>query len=135
MAGGRLNGWTDNIEKMFADYTEEKLMNHKRAAVAYLLSRIIQYSPVDTGAFRGGHRVTSVDPTGSGKDAPMVPAHSPQTVLADADKEVLSVPLFSPVYVANYLPYAVRLENGYSKQAVNGIYSLAMNDAIEKFKR
>ena len=80
--------------------------------------KIDERSPVDTGHFRGNWQldigslpsgiVPGVDPDGSGLDGRVT-----SRIPADAAGKVY--------YIANNLPYAQRLEHGWSKQAPQGI--------------
>ncbi len=80
--------------------------------------KVDERSPVDTGHFRANWQlgvgslpsgvVSGVDPSGAGLGNRVI-AHIP----ADASGKVY--------YLSNNLPYAQRLEHGYSKQAPQGI--------------
>ena len=41
---------------------------------------------------------------------------------------------FPPVYIQTNLPYAARLENGWSQQAADGVYAVSFNYAVQKFR-
>jgi hypothetical protein len=76
-------------------------------------------SPVDTGRFRANWNVSAGAPD--------------QTVTASTDKtradrevlKALALPVGGVMYMANALPYAVRLEHGWSKQAPAGMVRLS----------
>jgi hypothetical protein len=94
-------------------FTEKQV----RGTLFGLSSRIIKESPVDTGRFRGnwqasiGSPVLSttsrLDSTGAGS-------------INDAAVTVQGLKLGQTFYLTNNLPYARRLEYGYSKQAPSG---------------
>jgi len=94
-------------------FTEKQV----RGTLFGLSSRIIKESPVDTGRFRGnwqasiGSPVLSttsrLDSTGAGS-------------INDAAVTVQGLKLGQTFYLANNLPYARRLEYGYSNQAPSG---------------
>lgn len=79
-----------------------------------LFSGIVKASPVDTGRFRGNWQTRA----GSAAQGtlPIRPA-------AAAEAEILTGvgPLGGVTYFANNLPYALRLEEGYSRQAPVGM--------------
>jgi hypothetical protein len=89
-----------------------------------LFNRVIQKSPVDTGRFRANWNCSigspdlstseSIDPSGSG-------------AISKATSTVVSYTLNGQsVFLTNNLPYADRLENGWSKQAPNGMVRLSV---------
>lgn len=89
-----------------------------------LFNRVIQKSPVDTGRFRANWNCSigspnlstseSTDPSGS-------------VASARASATVVSYTLNGQsVFLTNSLPYAERLENGWSKQAPNGMVRLSV---------
>lgn len=101
----------------FANITREKMDLFGRKMTYQLFSAVVRKSPVDTGRFRGNWQIARdtipvsvldrLDPSGSG--ALIVAA------------QALSIPLGGVVYLANNLPYARRLEYGYSQQAPLGM--------------
>lgn len=80
-------------------------------------------SPVDTGRFRGNWSLAigapdtsvtaTVDPSGGA-----TVARNANAMMAYPEKA------WPPVYITNNLPYAERLEDGYSKQAPGGMVAL-----------
>lgn len=92
-------------------------------------------SPVLTGRFYASHTInigridTKVKPENkSGAVYPGIP-------LSQAALTVANLKLEDVVYIANSLPYAQRLEDGYSKmKAPNGIYKVAADLIKVKFK-
>lgn len=122
--------WGLDIGSDFEAAASEDIAKHRDRVVTYILSRIILYSPVDTGAFRGNHRV-SVGEEDHGSDKENFDT-GPGTMSAGLGALTGAAP-FTTVYIQNNLPYAERLEDGWSKQNTRGIYSLALNDAKEKF--
>ena len=97
-----------------------------------MLQGVVLKSPVDTGAFRGNHRVSigSVDYT---KDFQKIDK-SGTTTIADGMAKVLSVQLGMRVFISNNLPYAIALENGHSGQAPLGIYSITFQSVTSRYK-
>ncbi len=89
-----------------------------------LFSRVIEKSPVLTGRFRANWNCSigtpnlstseSIDPSGNG-------------AISKATSTVVSYTLNDQsVFLTNNLPYADRLENGWSKQAPNGMVRLSV---------
>lgn len=107
-----------------------------RAATLEVFTRVIQKSPVDTGRFRGNWQVDhrgfdwdKQDKTGS---------VTIQTVAADVMKSEVG----GVTSLINNLPYAERLEYGYSGQAPEGMVRItakefeeAVNAAAAKVKK
>lgn len=96
-----------------------------------MLQQVITRSPVHTGAYRQNHRVsvgnvdTSYDPNDTGNDS-----------LTKGIRTIQSVGgLGKVVHISNSLPYAVRLENGWSQQAPLGVYSLSFMSVVGKYRR
>lgn len=109
----------------FCDLTKERASVVTRQTALNLLSGVVKRSPVDTGRFRGNWQ-TSIDTPPSG-------------VLDSTDKSgsssisagvsaLTNFEIGLPIYIANNLPYARRLEDGYSKQAPAGMVRLTVNE-------
>lgn len=109
----------------FANRTVEKNDQVVRKVALDLFSRIVLRSPVDTGRFRGNWQITLGAPA--------------EGVLAQEDKSGGTVlgrvraALGSPVgatviYLTNNLPYARRLEYGWSQQAPNGMVRITLQE-------
>ncbi len=89
-----------------------------KAVSLKLFSAIIKASPVDTGRFRmnwqtsgavaGTGTVAGVDMTGN-------------KAVANATTFITNTPVWTELTLANNLPYAQRLEYGWSKQAPTGM--------------
>lgn len=94
-----------------------------RGTLLGLTSRIIKRSPVDTGRFRNNWQATvnspasglktGVDKTGEG-------------AVAEARTAVNRLEMGQDFYLSNNLPYAQRLEFGWSQQAPNGMLRLSI---------
>jgi hypothetical protein len=103
----------DKATLNLAGYAEEMV----RGTLFSLASRIIKESPVDTGRFRGNWQASlntpkqgklqRLDRTGGG-------------AINDMSSVVMSLNMGQTFYLTNNLPYARRLEYGYSKQAPSG---------------
>ena len=87
------------------------------------VKRIVQKSPVDTGRFKGNWfasiaspvatQVTTVDPAGDETIS------RGQAVIAGYPEKT-----FPSIFIQNNLPYAERLESGYSSQAPGGMVGI-----------
>lgn len=104
----------------------------QRKITAAMLQGVVLKSPVDTGTFRGNHRVSigSVDYT---KDFQKIDK-SGTTTIADGMAKILSVQLGMRVFISNNLPYSIALENGHSGQAPLGIYSITFQSVTSRYK-
>lgn len=103
-----------------------------KESTAFALQQVITRSPVDTGAYRGNHKISIGKPDNSydlnSKDTSGAGAYAKGAV------EISKAKLGTIVYVQNCLPYSISLENGHSKQAPSGVYSLAFQALANKFK-
>ena len=95
-----------------------------------MLSQVVTRSPVDSGAYRGNHRVgvNSVDTT----------ADKSQTENTAIQRGVATIQagggIGKIVYISNSLPYATKIEFGHSMQAPNGVYALSFQSVVNKYK-
>lgn len=95
-----------------------------------MLRQVVTRSPVDSGAYRGNHRVGvgSVDTT----------ADKSQTENTAIQRGVATIQagggLGKIVYISNSLPYATKIEFGHSMQAPNGVYALSFQSIVNKYK-
>lgn len=105
---------------------------HLRKISAEMLQQVIVSSPVDTGAFRGNHRI-SVNIADNSYDVSVVDKGGSSTQ-QKGNQKILQAKLGDLVYVQNNLPYAVALENGHSQQRPLGIYSIAFMNVTSKYK-
>lgn len=107
----------------WAGKAERRMLYVARHVPIECLRMIIWLSPVDTGRFRGNWQVQIgsvpdgelylVDPAG---DATLSKGTAVAMGLTEGDI----------VYIANNLPYAMRLENGWSKQAPAGMVAVTV---------
>ena len=105
---------------------------HLRKVSAEMLQQVIVGSPVDTGAFRGNHRI-SVNIPDSTYDLSTADKGGSATQ-QEGNQKILQAKLGDLVYVQNNLPYAVALEDGHSQQRPLGIYSVAFMNVSSKYK-
>lgn len=105
-----------------ADAMKADLETVTRKATQQLFTAAVNRSPVDTGRFRANWNVSAGAPNYS---------ITPSTNKGRADSEAakaLTLPVGGITYLANALPYAERLEFGYSKQAPSGMVRLAAQE-------
>jgi hypothetical protein len=108
------------LEREFEDKKGE-IIEVVKNVTAHALRRIVQRSPVDTGQFKAnwytsigrryGYVTKRTDYTGQlsiSRGMRMINQYGVDNVIR-------------PIYIQNSLPYASRLENGYSTQAPSGI--------------
>ncbi len=93
---------------------------------------IIRRSPVLTGAYRASHGIANIEPAGDeevvkGKKGVSIPASVAIAKganwtwkLGDGD-----------IYIFNNLPYSERIENGWSGQAGDGVYRVALPEMTQ----
>jgi len=98
-------------------------LSQKTAQVLTLLmaetdARLKMKSPVDTGRFRASWTI------GIGQIDTTVAPDAQQGKVATPEPRIPAITLGSTVYHANSLPYARRLEYGWSKQAPGGMVRL-----------
>lgn len=129
-------GWK-NKPTNFALEVERQADGHLRKVSAEMLQAVIMGSPVMDGEFRSNHRLTVNSITNetvpsNGNKAPK--GTLDQQVFSDGANKVLKAKLGDKVYIQNNLPYALRLENGHSKQAEFGVYSIAFLSVTSKYK-
>ena len=112
-----------NLAKQI-EVANDKVESIVKVTMIELFNRVIQKSPVDTGRFRANWNCSigspdlstsqAIDPSGSG-------------AISKATSTVVSYTLNGQsVFLTNNLPYADRLENGWSKQAPNGMVRLSV---------
>ena len=110
--------WALEIDRDFAAQ-----MGGVRDAVVYValtaISRIDMRSPVDTGRFRRNWTLSI-----GGMDAGTTEAVGSNVAANNAKADAYPQDAFPVIYLQNNLPYAERLENGYSKQAPNGMVGI-----------
>ena len=90
-----------------------------------IFSRVILKSPVDTGRFRGNWQVAIGSiPSGTLE----LDDKTGTATVSKADAKLFSAKAGDTIYLANNLPYAVRLEEGYSQQAPAGMVALTVQE-------
>lgn len=98
----------------FAKKTGRSLEQTHREVCIELFRGVVMASPVDTGRFRGNWQASAAWPKSG-----TLPIRPAAAALAEIMTNV--GPLGGVTYLANNLPYALRLEEGYSRQAPVGM--------------
>lgn len=88
----------------------------------YAIQNIVNSSPVDTGRFRSNWIPSVNSPNLVVTDQ----IKSAAQVISEADAVLSAQDKLPIVYIQNNLPYANRLENGWSKQAPSGMVAVTM---------
>ena len=106
-----------------------------RGTLFALSSRIIKESPVDTGRFRGNWQASVNTPK---KGKLQRKDKSGAASINEVSSIVMSLDMGQTFYLTNNLPYARRLEYGYSKQAPSGmlrINVMRVQSELEKARK
>lgn len=104
--------------KAFCDKAKKNPEIVMRSVTLKLFSAIIKSSPVDTGRFRGNWQTTGATPA-TGLIAGVDPTGN--KAVNSAATYITNSPNWYEFTLTNNLPYAERLEYGWSKQAPTGI--------------
>ncbi|MDQ1207272.1 hypothetical protein QE380_000195 [Acinetobacter baylyi] len=115
----------------FIKVIEQNLTQTQKKIVVEVLQGVVMSSPVDTGAFRGNHRVSvgSIDQSANESEKDK----SGTGTIAKGLQNLITLRPFQTVYISNSLPYALRLENGWSNQAPVGVYKTTFNYIVQKY--
>lgn len=103
-----------------------------RKVALQLQSSMVERSPVDTGRFRGNWQCgigQANTGTGSGEDK------SGSAVLLRTTTALQGWTAGQAILLTNSLPYAQRLEDGYSTQAPSGMVRLTVNEFQDEVRK
>lgn len=118
-------GWTGVSPSQWVTKTEQKMDLAVRKIALELFSRVILKSPVDTGRFRANWQVA----VGSVPDGTLsLEDKSGTATISRATATTAGVKAGDVIYLVNNLPYAQRLEDGYSGQAPAGMVGLSIQE-------
>ena len=120
------------LDKLFKDQVEGKIVEATKLLAMEALQRVVMKSPVDTGRFRGNWRVT----IGSPASTPISRIDKGGGTTIGVGSSVIGR-INEPrvVYLTNNLPYAVRLEEGWSKQAPAGMVAVTIAELQAFFSK
>ncbi|ENU62496.1 hypothetical protein [Acinetobacter lwoffii] len=105
--------------------------DHLKKIVGETLRQVVVRSPVMDGEFRASHKVTLDSPQNAyekGYDL------SGNETLSEGMQIASTAKIGGLVYIQSLSPYGTRLENGWSQQAPNGVYSLSYQSVASKYK-
>lgn len=105
----------DKSPASFIDEFEKELHNKTSKAVLTAFNNVVALSPVDTGKFRRSHHIS---------------VGSPSYAQNGSTSLTLRVGQYVPIFIQTNLPYCIRIENGWSKQAPSGVYQNAFNSMV-----
>lgn len=117
-------GFGDEVGK-WSDETANKVELAIRKIAIDAFTRIVLRSPVDTGRFRGNWQVSIENiPIGTVNQSD----ESGSETIAEIVKVASELKGDQAIYLVNNLPYARRLEYGWSKQAPGGMVRLTVQE-------
>ena len=112
-----------NQMKAWERKTERKMDLAVRKIALEMFRKIILKSPVDTGRFRGNWQLA----IGSVPEGTLeLDDKTGTATIAKGAATVMGINAGDTIYFANNLPYARRLEEGYSQQAPAGMVALTV---------
>ena len=109
--------------RRWSEKTERKMNQAVRKISLDVFTNVINMSPVDTGRFKGNWQ-----PAVGNAPAGMIEAVDPSgaLVIARVQGVTAGVTAGDVIYMVNNLPYARRLEDGWSQQAPAGMVALTV---------
>lgn len=120
------------LDREFREKVEDQLLLVVQKIGMELLSRVVLKSPVDTGRFRGNWNVAIQAPDISTTDA-VDKSGGPTITRGSSVITGLQEP--QVIWVSNNLPYAQRLEDGWSGQAPQGMVAVSVAEIETMFAR
>ena len=115
----RIGSFKAGIDR-FNKKNEAKINRNVRKVVLACLGGVIRRSPVDTGFFRLNWALS---------------VNGPDMTIGDKGGVTQPMPTFENkdvIYISNAMPYANRLESGWSKQAPGGVVAPTIRDVEAK---
>lgn len=123
-------GWK-NKPTNFAIEVLKNADDHLKKIVGETLQQVVTRSPVMDGEFRASHKVTLDSPQNTyekGYDL------SGNETLREGLQIASTAKIGGLVYIQTLSPYGTRLENGWSQQAPHGVFALAFQSVVSKYK-
>lgn len=136
MIKSNFNSFKKDLEKEIKRQKEEQKQGFK-AMVFFTYNNVVKLSPVDTGFFRSNNLISKTSPTSATLPEGVIESESQTISEGKASIELTNVKNGTSIFIQNNLPYADRLEAGFSKKAPVGIYGIAEEKtrrAISKFQ-
>jgi len=100
----------------------------------YLSTTVIDRSPVLSGRFAGNWNASIGVPDPHTSAAVDPHKGATKTRAKNKLREYAAYVKYPPIYLSNALPYANRLENGWSRKAPNGVVAVSMANTAMKFR-
>lgn len=125
------NGFSLDISK-WAEQTQSDIALVVRKTALDMFSRIVMRSPVDTGRFRNNWNVSIGKPVSDTNDG-LDPSGGKS--IGKIAGVTASYKLGDVIWMSNGLPYAWRLETGWSKQAPVGMVGVTVQETQSIFDR
>lgn len=124
--------FTLQLNKEIAD-TEKKIEDAIALIALDSLRGVVRKSPVDTGRFRGNWIVSKN--AANTTSSQVTDKNGGQTITKGSGViDTFKMNADSRIIIQNNLPYANRLENGWSKQAPNGMVALTVAEMQRKYR-
>lgn len=112
-----------SLEKLGEQLTDDLMQQVTQKLALQALSGVVMKSPVDTGRFRGNWTV-SIDAadwsTSENTDK------GGGSTIANGSAVISSLPPYRAIWISNGLPYARRIETGWSNQAPAGVVAVTL---------
>jgi len=118
--------------RKIAENKKASLESIVRKTVLDMSANMMEISPVDTGRFRSNWQY-GVDAINA--DTSRAPDQSGSEALESIRSGIASWKPGETIFVTNSLPYAQRLENGWSQQAPAGMVRVTLANFQEHFAR
>jgi len=106
--------------------------DHLKKIIGETLQQVVTRSPVMDGEFRASHKVTLGSPQSTyekGYDL------SGNETLREGLQIASTAKIGGLVYIQTLSPYGLALENGWSQQAPHGVFALAFQSVVNKYKK
>lgn len=119
------------LDKIFDEHVERQVLTVLQKLAMEGLSRMVLRSPVDTGRFRGNWTVSIGGPD---RSASHPEDKNGGSTIARGSAPIAALTEPKVVWMLNSLPYANRLENGWSKQAPAGVVAVTVAELTAFFR-
>lgn len=123
-----MSGWSIPLDRL-ADRSKARLETVVRVVTLNLFVAVVKRSPVSSGRFRANWNVSYGAPNLTITDS---------TTVARGDVEArraVTLPVGGVTFLSNGLPYAYRLEHGWSKQAPVGMVRLSVVELQQHIRK
>lgn len=123
-----MTGWTIPIDTLVKN-AKADVETVVRRVTLEIFTNVVRRSPVKSGRFRANWNVSFGTPN-------YATTESTQKARGmEEAKRSATLPVGGTVYISNALPYATRLENGWSRQAPYGMVRLAVTQFDSAVKK